>query len=93
MKAIRIWKSYGNEVDVIKLEWVNHIKKRMGTRLRKFKKKFGKGKLEEGKGLEGKNRLTYKQINKLQNYYCLAIKRGGSNVLMKNETWGMRRIK
>lgn len=73
-------KPHGDNVGVIKLECVNHIKKRMGSRLRNLKKKLGKVKLEDGKTIGGKNRLTNNEINKLQEYYGLAIKRGGSNL-------------
>lgn len=73
-------KPYGDEVNVVKLECVNHVKKRMGARLRDLKKHLGKTKLDDGKAIGGKNRLTNREIDKLQEYYGLAIKRGESNL-------------
>lgn len=59
-----------------------------GTRLKNLKERFGKQKLEDGKGLGGRNRLTDKEICKLQVYYGLAIKRGWSDIeQMKRNVW------
>ncbi|GFU50554.1 uncharacterized protein TNCV_4884171 [Trichonephila clavipes] len=55
---------YG-ENSVTKLECIGHIKIRVGSRLRKLKKNT--------KGLGGKGKLTDKFIDKLQNYYGIAI--------------------
>lgn len=58
---------------VEKLECVGHIQKRVGTRLRKLK--------TADKTLSGKGKLTDKIINKLQNYFGLAIRQNaGSSV-------------
>ncbi|GFX74431.1 uncharacterized protein TNCV_3213181 [Trichonephila clavipes] len=56
---------YG-ENSVTKLECKGHIQKRVGSRLRKLKKNT--------KGLGGKGKLTDKFIDKLQNYYGIAIR-------------------
>ncbi|GFU09765.1 uncharacterized protein TNCV_1765731 [Trichonephila clavipes] len=56
---------YG-ENSVTKLECIGHIQKRVGSRLRKLKK--------DTKGLGGKGKLTDKFIDKLQNYYGIAIR-------------------
>ncbi|GFW57362.1 uncharacterized protein TNCV_542761 [Trichonephila clavipes] len=56
---------YG-ENSVTKLECIGHIQKRVGSRLRKLKKNT--------KGLGGKGKLTDKFIDKLQNYYGIAIR-------------------
>ncbi|GFS73313.1 uncharacterized protein TNCV_4711931 [Trichonephila clavipes] len=56
---------YG-ENSVTKLECIGHIQKRIGSRLRKLKKST--------KGLGGKGKLTDKFIDKLQNYYGIAIR-------------------
>ena len=58
---------------VQKLECVGHFQKRVGARLRKLKSE-NKGKLSDGKPLTGKGRLTEKLINKLQNYFGIAIR-------------------
>ena len=57
-----------------KLECVGHVQKRVGTRLRNMKKAYKGIKLKDGKPLTGKNRLTEKVINTLQNYYGMAIR-------------------
>ncbi|GFU14070.1 uncharacterized protein TNCV_2536211 [Trichonephila clavipes] len=57
---------YGDN-SVTKLECIGHIQKRVGSRLRKLKKNT--------KGLGGKGKLTDKFIDKLQNYYGIAIRR------------------
>ncbi|GFX75013.1 uncharacterized protein TNCV_1845851 [Trichonephila clavipes] len=56
---------YG-ENSVTKLECIGHIQKRVGSRLRKLKKNT--------KGLGGKGKLTDKFIDKLQNYYGIAVR-------------------
>lgn len=81
-------KPYGDVVSIEKLECVNHVKKRMGTRLRLLKKSYGKTKLKDGKTMGGRNRLTNVEIDRLQEYYGLAIKRGGSDLdQMKRNVW------
>ena len=58
-------KNLYTDVVVEKLECVGHIQKRVGNRLRKKKM--------EVKGLGGKKRLTDELINRLQNYFGIAI--------------------
>ena len=65
-----------NIYEVKKLECVGHVQKRVGTRLRKLK--------QEVKGIGGKGKLTNVNIDRLQNYYGIAIR---SNV---NNLEGMR---
>ena len=48
------------------------IFKTAGSRLRKLKKEYGGKKLSDGKTLRG--RLRDKEINKLQNYFVIAIR-------------------
>ncbi|XP_028418587.1 uncharacterized protein LOC114544031 [Dendronephthya gigantea] len=55
-----------DNVTVTKKECVGHVQKRVGTALRKLKK--------ENKGLGRKGRLTDAMIEKLQNYYGIAIR-------------------
>lgn len=75
---------YGN-TKIEKLECVNHVMKRMGGRLRNLKATSKKQKLDDGKSLGGKNRLTDKKIDQIQSYYGKAIKAN------KNNLEGMRR--
>lgn len=72
------------DIKVQKLECYLHVKKRMGSRLRKIKK--------EKKGLGGRSKgttkLTVQVINKLQKYYGLAITRHQDNTdEMYKEIW------
>ena len=53
-------------VEVTKLECVGHIQKRVGSRLRQLKK--------AQTNLGGKGKLTYNIIDKLQNYYGIAVR-------------------
>lgn len=62
-----------NGIVIQKLECVGHIQKRVGGRLRKMKA-TNKTKLSDGNVLGGKGHLTEKVINKLQNYYGIAIR-------------------
>lgn len=68
-------KIYGDDYEIRKEECQGHVQKRMGTGLRELKKKLRGVKLADGKNVGGKNRLTDKMIDKLQNYYRLAIRR------------------
>ncbi|GFW22969.1 uncharacterized protein LOC101238613 [Trichonephila clavipes] len=51
---------------VTKLECIGHVETRVGGRLRQLKKTT--------KGLGGKNKLTDKLIDRIQNYYGIAIR-------------------
>ncbi|GFT51769.1 uncharacterized protein TNCV_4440661 [Trichonephila clavipes] len=62
---------YGKD-SVTKLECIGHIQKRVGTRLRKLKSR--------NKGLGGEGKLTDGLINKLQNYYGIAIRSNIGNL-------------
>ena len=65
---------YGTEKPVDKGECVGHVQNQVGGRLRKLKKANGRKLLEDKKTLGGARRLNEKVINKLQNYYGLAIR-------------------
>lgn len=70
-KAILDLNPYGNDTPVVKSECVQHVEKRMGTRLRNIKKT---------KKLGGKGKLTDVLIKKLTIYYGLAIRRNVNSV-------------
>ena len=55
-----------------KLECVGHVQKRVGTRLRNLKKMV--------KNLGGRGKLTNKLIDKLQNYYGIAVRSNVGNL-------------
>mgnify|MGYP000371403211 CR=1 FL=1 len=81
-------KPYGDDIQVEKLECVGHIQKRMGTKLRKIKKDMKGQKLSDGKTLGGTGRLTETEIDKMQTYYGLAIRRNTEDVeKMKTAVW------
>ena len=56
----------------LKRECIGHVQKRVGTRLRKLKKNI--------KGLGGKGKLTEALIDRLQNYYGIAIRSNVGNL-------------
>jgi len=57
---------------VEKRECIGHVQKRVGTALRKLKR--------DNPGLGGKGKLTDAQIDKLQNYYGIAIRSNVGNL-------------
>ena len=72
---------YGEKFVINKLECIDHIQKRLGSRLRRLIQ-FYKGKvLDDDKKLTGKGRLTVKAMNQLQNYFGLAVRQNTQNVL------------
>ena len=78
---------YGDLLPV-KLECVGHVQKRLGTRLRKLRQNYKGEKLEDGRGIMGKGRLTDKCINTLQNYFGMAIRQNTSNVYLMKKSIG-----
>jgi hypothetical protein len=67
-------KLYGEDCVPNKLECIGHVQKRVGSRLRRLKSSNKGLKLDDGKGLGGKGRLTDSKIDVLQNYYGLAVR-------------------
>ena len=61
-----------DDVTVVKRECIGHVQKRVGTRLRRLKKSV--------KGLGGKGKLTDSMIDKLQNYYGIALRSNVGNL-------------
>ena len=59
-----VYENHGKLVE--KLECIGHVQKRMGTALRNLRK--------EKKGTRGKGKLTDRMIDRLQNYYGIAIR-------------------
>ncbi|GFW65225.1 uncharacterized protein TNCV_394911 [Trichonephila clavipes] len=70
--SITVSNPYGEDITVSKIECVGHVKKRMGTRLRKLKQMSSK--LSDGKSIEGKGRLTDRMIDLITTYYGNAIR-------------------
>ena len=69
---------YGPDRIVEKEECVGHVMKRMGTRLQKLVGRLKGQKLEDGKGLQGRGRLTLTHIDAFQRWYgkCLKDNKG-----------------
>ncbi|XP_014479554.1 PREDICTED: uncharacterized protein LOC106746921 [Dinoponera quadriceps] len=68
------------QYDVTKKECVNHVQKRMGTRLRNCKKTT--------KGIGGRSKLTDKLVKVLTLYYGLAIRRNSNSLEeTKKDVW------
>ena len=59
-------------IEMEKKECIGHVQKRVGTVLRKLKR--------ENPGLGGKGKLTDSQIDKLQNYYGIAVRSNVGNL-------------
>lgn len=57
---------------ILKRECVGHYQKRLGTALRRLKK--------EVRGLGGKGKLTNSMINKMQNYFGMALRNNTASV-------------
>ena len=81
---------YGDRYLVVKEECVGHIQKRMGTGLRELKRKKKGIKLADGKTIGGRNRLTDKIADKMQNNYGEAIRNNPENIVaMERAIWAI----
>ena len=65
-------KPYGEDCEIVKEDCIGHMQKRMGSALRRLVEYKGKF-LSGSKKISGTGRLTKKVIDKLQNYYGMAI--------------------
>ena len=81
---------FGDFYTVTKEECSGHVQKRMGTRLREFKR-INKGKkLNDGRSVSGRNRLTDKWIDDIQKYYGQAIRGNvGDKEGMRKAIWAI----
>ncbi|GFU58551.1 uncharacterized protein TNCV_4894831 [Trichonephila clavipes] len=87
--TIKEAKVYG-DTEVEKLECVGHVQKRMGTRLRNILKMSKGIKLSDGENISGRGRLTLKEVDSIQHYYGLAIRKNLSSVEdMKRAMWAI----
>ncbi|GBM01350.1 hypothetical protein AVEN_135776-1 [Araneus ventricosus] len=82
---ITIENIYGDKFQVEKSECISHVMKRMRSRLRRLKEKMKGQVVCDGKRLSGKNHLTDSQIDKIQNYHGLAIRRNLNSVHAKRQ--------
>ena len=67
-------KPYGDDVEIVKSDCIGHVQKRLGAALRRKKKECGRRRLCDGKTIGGRGRLTDQLVNKLQNYFGLALR-------------------
>ena len=82
---------HGDIYDVTKEECSGHVQKRMGTRLREYKRLMKGKKLSDNKAVgRGKNRLNDKCIDDMQKYYGEAIRGNvGDKDAMYNAVWAI----
>jgi len=83
---------YGDKYPVVKEECVGHVQKRLGTALRTYKKnmKVTGQKLPDGGRVDGRGRLTDHVIDKMQNYYGIAIRENSGDLDgMKRSIWAI----
>lgn len=83
-------KPYGDNIGIEKLECVGHVQKRMGTRLRNLVKSYKGKKVGARMGVGGAGRLSAAEIDRLQQYYGLAIRRNvGDLAAMRRAVWAI----
>lgn len=87
--AVAQSKPYGDDVTIDKLECINHVQKRMGTRLRLLRKELKNKLLPDGKKLSGRGRLTSSVIDSIQDYYGKAIRASSTLDEMKQACWAI----
>ena len=63
-----------NGVKINKLECIGHVQKRVGSNLRNFKKECKDKVTINSKQVSVVQKLAYKNINKLQNCYGIAVR-------------------
>ena len=78
---VALEQKFGDKYPVQKEECVGHVQKRLATALRQYKKQKKGLKLNDGKVVSGKGHLTKVIIDKIQNYYGIAIRNNIGNQL------------
>ena len=79
-RSVLAAKPYGDDVTITKSDCIGHVQKRMGTQLRRLWVEHKDVEIptlsgeSTRKGLKGANRLTADLVNRLQNYYGIAIR-------------------
>jgi hypothetical protein len=73
------------EISATKLECIGHVQNRMGARLKRLVKEVGT-ELQNGETPGSQGHLTKSEIDELENYYHLAIRKNVSNLKGKNQT-------
>ena len=65
---------YGPVVFIRNGECVNHVINQMGSNLRRLVKEYKEKKLEDGKGIRGKENLTNAKFDAIENFYGRTIR-------------------
>ena len=69
-----LYNKFQHDYPVKKKDCIGHVQKRMGSASSIYKSKCRGGKLPDGKTAGGRGRLTDAVVNKIQNYYGVAIR-------------------
>lgn len=80
--TVKSLKLYG-DIKIVKEGCINHVGKRLGTRLRKLKAEYRGTKTQKRSSLGGKHKLTDDVIEALQRYYTGAIYRNVGGTVEK----------
>ena len=81
---------FGEEYNVKKEECLGHVQKRMGKALLELVRTLRGQKLADGKSVGGKDRLTKRAIDRIQNNYGSAIRSSvGDAQVMYNAIWAV----
>lgn len=72
---------YGPVVFIRQEEYINHLTKWVVSNLRRLVKEYDGKKLEDGKGISGKKKLTNAKIDAMQKFYGSAIRDNKVDVL------------
>ena len=85
-----LYNKFQNEYPVKKEDCIGHIQKRMGSALRMNKNKCRGSKVSDGKTVGCGGRLTDAVVDKIQNYYGVAIRSNiGKLKDMQNAIWAI----
>ena len=80
-KSVQECRPHGGECLITKMECIGHVQKRVSSRLRKLKMTYKGKKFSVGKGLGGVGHFTKVKIDKLQNYFGLAIHQNVGDII------------
>ena len=82
--------AYGDRYSVQTEDCIGHIQKRMGSALRLCVASMKGKRLDDGKTVGGKGRLTKDRINSVKIYFGKAIRENvGKLYMMKKRIWGI----
>ena len=86
----KCFEKFGDKYKVVKEECLGHVQKRMGKALLELISKMRGHKLDDGKSVGGKGRLTRRMVDHIQNNYGAAIRSNvGSIDAMYDAIWAL----